>query len=178
MGVWKHLQGACPRRNYVASQQNQMGRMRRKKTRRVALTIDATSSKCQKDDQQQQSAKDKQVAPKEMNPPQDPVYLVNSGVKAGPVCARVQLRRETFDFLAMGRIFAGLYQVGAWGCFDEFNRLEERMLSAVSQPIQTIQEAPKSSTDMAIFITMNPGRWSFRPTAQSQESVPLARVAE
>ena len=78
----------------------------------------------------------------------------------------------------MGRIFVGLCQVGAWGCFDEFNRLEERMLSAVSQQIQTIQEALKSqtegkiseglnvelvgkqvhlSTDMAIFITMNPG---------------------
>jgi len=40
---------------------------------------------------------------------------------------------ETFDFNAMGRIFVGLCQVGAWGCFDEFNRLEERMLSAVSQ---------------------------------------------
>ncbi|KAG0726862.1 Dynein heavy chain, cytoplasmic [Chionoecetes opilio] len=88
---------------------------------------------------------------------------------------------ETFDFQAMGRIFVGLCQVGAWGCFDEFNRLEERMLSAVSQQIQTIQEALKEkagsssktatqvltvelvgkqvkvSTDMAIFITMNPG---------------------
>ena len=51
---------------------------------------------------------------------------------------------ETFDFQAMGRIFVGLCQVGAWGCFDEFNRLEERMLSAVSQQIQTIQEALKN----------------------------------
>ncbi|XP_040576126.1 dynein heavy chain, cytoplasmic [Lepeophtheirus salmonis] len=85
---------------------------------------------------------------------------------------------ETFDFQAMGRIFVGLCQVGAWGCFDEFNRLEERMLSAVSQQIQTIQECLKSQAsdgsskalsveligkqvrvnrDMAIFITMNPG---------------------
>lgn len=47
---------------------------------------------------------------------------------------------ETFDFQAMGRIFVGLCQVGAWGCFDEFNRLEERMLSAVSQQVQTIQQ--------------------------------------
>lgn len=51
---------------------------------------------------------------------------------------------ETFDFQAMGRIFVGLCQVGAWGCFDEFNRLEERMLSAVSQQVQTIQEALKA----------------------------------
>lgn len=84
---------------------------------------------------------------------------------------------ETFDFQAMGRIFVGLCQVGAWGCFDEFNRLEERMLSAVSQQIQQIQETLKSAEkkkgeglvvelinkqvrinpDMAIFITMNPG---------------------
>lgn len=83
---------------------------------------------------------------------------------------------ETFDFQAMGRIFVGLCQVGAWGCFDEFNRLEERMLSAVSQQIQMIQETLKNShtkketlsvelvgkqvrvnTNMAIFITMNPG---------------------
>ena len=84
---------------------------------------------------------------------------------------------ETFDFQAMGRIFIGLCQVGAWGCFDEFNRLEERILSAVSQQIQTIQEALKLTSsavqvlpkvqllgktvgvsgDMAMFITMNPG---------------------
>ncbi|CEF66963.1 Dynein heavy chain, cytoplasmic [Strongyloides ratti] len=79
---------------------------------------------------------------------------------------------ETFDFQAIGRILVGLCQVGAWGCFDEFNRLEEKMLSAVSQQIQTIQEAVKAGGDtkvdlvgknlsvnpnMAIFITMNPG---------------------
>ncbi|CAG0913348.1 unnamed protein product [Notodromas monacha] len=84
---------------------------------------------------------------------------------------------ETFDFQAMGRIFVGLCQVGAWGCFDEFNRLDERMLSACSQQIQAIQECLKSQVDkkdaslavelvgkqvrvnpdMAIFITMNPG---------------------
>ncbi|KAJ7825692.1 hypothetical protein B0H14DRAFT_3725952 [Mycena olivaceomarginata] len=49
---------------------------------------------------------------------------------------------ETFDFQAMGRIFVGLCQVGAWGCFDEFNRLEERILSAVSQQVQSIQQGP------------------------------------
>lgn len=82
---------------------------------------------------------------------------------------------ETFDFQAMGRIFVGLCQVGAWGCFDEFNRLEERMLSAVSQQIQNIQEGLLTSASNAateidlvgrrlqlhprtgIFITMNPG---------------------
>ena len=82
---------------------------------------------------------------------------------------------DTFDFQAMGRIFLGLSQVGAWGCFDEFNRLEERILSAVSQQIQNIQvglrkRAIDSSAEIdlvgrqvkvhalsGIFITMNPG---------------------
>ncbi|KAF1817029.1 putative dynein heavy chain, cytosolic [Eremomyces bilateralis CBS 781.70] len=82
---------------------------------------------------------------------------------------------DTFDFQAMGRIFLGICQVGAWGCFDEFNRLEERILSAVSQQIQNIQlglrkgqQDPKHQIDLigrnlrvepntGIFITMNPG---------------------
>lgn len=82
---------------------------------------------------------------------------------------------DTFDFQAMGRIFLGICQVGAWGCFDEFNRLEERILSAVSQQIQNIQLGLKQgaeddkaqielvgrqlhvSQNTGIFITMNPG---------------------
>lgn len=82
---------------------------------------------------------------------------------------------DTFDFQAMGRIFLGICQVGAWGCFDEFNRLEERILSAVSQQVQNIQlglkqgmEDEKSQIELigrqlrvnsntGIFITMNPG---------------------
>ncbi|KAL9102708.1 MAG: hypothetical protein Q9163_002170 [Psora crenata] len=82
---------------------------------------------------------------------------------------------DTFDFQAMGRIFLGICQVGAWGCFDEFNRLEERILSAVSQQVQNIQLGLKRgigrgdvqielagrqmdvNPNTGIFITMNPG---------------------
>ena len=78
---------------------------------------------------------------------------------------------ESFDLAAMGRIFVGLCQCGAWGCFDEFNRLEERILSAVSQQIQLIQQGLRKSLQsitlaekevqlnhkMGIFVTMNPG---------------------
>ena len=41
----------------------------------------------------------------------------------------------------MGRIFIGLVKRSTWGCFDEFNRLEEAMLSALSIQIQTIQDS-------------------------------------
>ena len=82
---------------------------------------------------------------------------------------------NTFDFQAMGRIFLGLCRIGAWGCFDEFNRLEERILSAVSQQIQNIQTGLREGNhneqnqieivgrrigvnqNAGIFITMNPG---------------------
>ena len=47
---------------------------------------------------------------------------------------------ESFDFSGMGRLLSDLCQVGAWGCFDEFNRLEERILSSVSSQILAIQQ--------------------------------------
>lgn len=77
---------------------------------------------------------------------------------------------EGIDVKSMGRIFIGLVKCGAWGCFDEFNRLEEVVLSAVSMQIQVIQAALKSraadvqllgrsvdiNANSGIFITLNP----------------------
>ncbi|DBA00111.1 TPA: hypothetical protein N0F65_000402 [Lagenidium giganteum] len=77
---------------------------------------------------------------------------------------------EGIDFQSMGRIFIGLVKCGAWGCFDEFNRLKEDQLSAISQQIQVIQDAIRDKTvsikllnrtvdvdfNAGIFVTLNP----------------------
>ncbi|KAM3726645.1 Cytoplasmic dynein 2 heavy chain [Dirofilaria immitis] len=77
---------------------------------------------------------------------------------------------EGIDVYSMIRIFIGLVQCGAWGCFDEFNRLDQTVLSAVSMQIQVIQDAIMSRSEKcmladrevpvdlnsAIFITLNP----------------------
>jgi len=77
---------------------------------------------------------------------------------------------EGIDWRSMGRIFTGLVKCGAWGCFDEFNRLDEEVLSAVSQQIQVIQAALKArlpelelldkklivNPNAGIFVTLNP----------------------
>lgn len=78
---------------------------------------------------------------------------------------------EGMDFKAIGTTLAGLAQCGAWGCFDEFNRIDISVLSVISTQLQTIRSAlmlklkrfmfegqeidldPK----VGIFITMNPG---------------------
>ncbi|KAJ3336288.1 Dynein heavy chain 10, axonemal, partial [Gonapodya sp. JEL0774] len=78
---------------------------------------------------------------------------------------------DGMDYQSMGKIFAGLVQTGAWGCFDEFNRIELSVLSVISAQIKTIQnamamglkrfqfEGNEISLDKksGIFITMNPG---------------------
>ena len=78
---------------------------------------------------------------------------------------------EGLDFKAMGTIFSGLVQTGAWGCFDEFNRIPVEVLSVVSAQIKTIQAALGDGlkrftfegreialvSTVGIYITMNPG---------------------
>lgn len=92
-----------------------------------------------------------------------PCFVVNCG--------------EGLDYLAMASTFAGLLQSGAWGCFDEFNRINIEVLSVVSSQLKAIQNAMISdwttvnlgvgadvtikksngSTIAGVFITMNPG---------------------
>lgn len=73
---------------------------------------------------------------------------------------------------SMAQIFMGLCQSGAWGCFDEFNRISVEVLSVISTQVKTCLDAQKekkrkfvfmeegeiSLEDTAgFFITMNPG---------------------
>ncbi|KAJ8963302.1 hypothetical protein NQ318_018771 [Aromia moschata] len=78
---------------------------------------------------------------------------------------------EGMDFKAIGTTLAGLAQCGAWGCFDEFNRIDISVLSVISTQLQTIRSALVMKLErftfegveialdskVGIFITMNPG---------------------
>lgn len=80
----------------------------------------------------------------------------------------------------MSLILSGLARCGAWGCFDEFNRLQEATLSAISMLIQPLQMAIKDkkttvqmSTDQiqlnphcAIFVTLNPAGEEYKGRQQ------------
>jgi len=50
---------------------------------------------------------------------------------------------QNVDTESMSLILTGLARCGAWGCFDEFNRLQEATLSSISMLIQPIQSALK-----------------------------------
>ncbi|XP_053685293.1 cytoplasmic dynein 2 heavy chain 1 [Sabethes cyaneus] len=77
---------------------------------------------------------------------------------------------ENIDTTAMALILSGLARCGAWGCFDEFNRLQEATLSAISMLIQPLQVALKDKQSevllnnetvplnkhCCVFVTLNP----------------------
>lgn len=68
-------------------------------------------------------------------------------------------------------IYKGLAQTGAWGCFDEFNRIAVEVLSVVAVQVKCILDALKAKVSkfnffgedislaptVGMFITMNPG---------------------
>ncbi|XP_055624142.1 dynein beta chain, ciliary-like isoform X3 [Toxorhynchites rutilus septentrionalis] len=78
---------------------------------------------------------------------------------------------EQMDYKSCGNIYKGLSQTGAWGCFDEFNRISVEVLSVVAVQVKSIQDAIKGKKEkfnfmgeiisliptVGIFITMNPG---------------------
>ncbi|CAF1548071.1 unnamed protein product [Rotaria magnacalcarata] len=78
---------------------------------------------------------------------------------------------EGMDYQSMGKNLNGLCQTGAWGCFDEFNRIEASVLSVVSTQVKSIQQALSLHlkefsfehnqiqllSTVGIFVTMNPG---------------------
>ncbi|XP_028992315.1 dynein axonemal heavy chain 2 isoform X2 [Betta splendens] len=78
---------------------------------------------------------------------------------------------EGLDYKSMGHMYSGLAQTGAWGCFDEFNRINIEVLSVVAQQILSILSSLSAGqskfhfdghhislvASCGIFITMNPG---------------------
>ncbi|XP_039715549.1 dynein axonemal heavy chain 17 isoform X1 [Pteropus medius] len=78
---------------------------------------------------------------------------------------------EQMDYKSCGNIYKGLAQTGAWGCFDEFNRISVEVLSVIAVQVKCVQDAIRAKKKtfnflgemisliptVGIFITMNPG---------------------
>ncbi|XP_063241593.1 dynein beta chain, ciliary-like [Bacillus rossius redtenbacheri] len=78
---------------------------------------------------------------------------------------------EQMDYKSCGNIYKGLAQTGAWGCFDEFNRISVEVLSVVAVQVKSVLDGIKSrrrrfmfmgnvislNRSVGMFITMNPG---------------------
>ncbi|XP_071881804.1 dynein axonemal heavy chain 17 [Anas platyrhynchos] len=78
---------------------------------------------------------------------------------------------EQMDYKSCGNIYKGLAQTGAWGCFDEFNRIAVEVLSVIAVQVKCVQDAIRAKKktfnflgetialvpSVGLFITMNPG---------------------
>ncbi|XP_046432396.1 dynein beta chain, ciliary-like [Neodiprion fabricii] len=78
---------------------------------------------------------------------------------------------EQMDYKSCGSIYKGLAQTGAWGCFDEFNRISVEVLSVVAVQVKSVLDGIKNRKKkflffgeelnlidtVGMFITMNPG---------------------
>merc|ERR1719409_1200999 len=88
----------------------------------------------------------------------------------GKVCYVFNCSPE-MDYQSMGNIYKGLASSGAWGCFDEFNRLIPEVLSVCSVQFKAVcdgvaEDAARVTIEGAevsldptcgAYITMNPG---------------------
>lgn len=87
---------------------------------------------------------------------------------------------KSFTYKSLYNIIIGICNIGAWICLDEFNRLEETVLSSISEIIQQVQQSIHNKTyeiiykkenikihyNTALFITYN-------PTYISRSSLPM-----
>ncbi|KAL3857821.1 hypothetical protein ACJMK2_012454, partial [Sinanodonta woodiana] len=116
------------------------------------------------------------------------LHLIMSGAPAGPagtgktettkdlgralgIMVYVFNCSEQMDYKSVGNILKGLAQSGAWGCFDEFNRIAVEVLSVIAVQVKCIQDAIRDKKKIfnflgeiirlkptvGLFITMNPG---------------------
>ncbi|VVD05318.1 unnamed protein product [Leptidea sinapis] len=88
-----------------------------------------------------------------------------------PLTDRCYITLTQMDYKSCGNIYKGLAQTGAWGCFDEFNRISVEVLSVVSVQVKSVLDAIKAKkkkfdfmgeyitliNTIGMFITMNPG---------------------
>lgn len=61
---------------------------------------------------------------------------------------------EQMDYKSCGNIYKGLAQTGAWGCFDEFNRISVDVLSVVAVQVKSIQDAIKVRIEFIFTLEM------------------------